>query len=156
MHKQIKERNAILALEDGSVFKGFSFGAKVTVEGEAVFNTGMTGYQETLSDPSYYGQIVTMTSPQIGNYGVNPDDEESDGPKAAGFVVREISPVVSNWRATGSLDEYLKSNGIPGISGVDTRAITKKIRVHGALKACLSTENISKENFYQLAKLLKN
>ena len=152
MHKQIKERNAILALEDGSVFKGFSFGAKVTVEGEAVFNTGMTGYQETLSDPSYYGQIVTMTSPQIGNYGVNPDDEESDGPKAAGFVVREISPVVSNWRATCSLDEYLKSNGIPGISGVDTRAITKKIRVHGALKACLSTENISKEKALQRAR----
>ena len=145
MYEQRKQRDAILALEDGSVFKGFSFGAKVTLEGEAVFNTGMTGYQETLTDPSYFGQIVTMTAPQIGNYGVNQDDEESDGPKVAGFVVRELSPVVSNWRATGSLDEYLKSNGIPGITGVDTRAITKRIRVHGALKACISTESISEE-----------
>ena len=152
MHKQRKQRDAILALEDGSVFRGFSFGAKATVEGEAVFNTGMTGYQETLTDPSYYGQIVTMTAPQIGNYGVNQDDEESDGPKVAGFVVRELSPVVSNWRATGSLDEYLQSNGIPGIKGVDTRAITKRIRVHGALKACISTENISEETALQRAR----
>jgi len=128
MYEQRKQRDAILALEDGSVFKGFSFGAKVTLEGEAVFNTGMTGYQETLTDPSYFGQIVTMTAPQIGNYGVNQDDEESDGPKVAGFVVRELSRVVSNWRATGSLDEYLKSNGIPGITGVDTRAITKRCK----------------------------
>src|SRR6056300_841420 len=101
MYKQKKQRDAILALEDGSVFKGFSFGAKSTVQGEAVFNTGMTGYQETLTDPSYYGQIVTMTSPQIGNYGVNLEDEESDGPKVSGFVVRDLSPVVSNCRANG-------------------------------------------------------
>ena len=133
MHEQKKQRDALLALEDGSLFRGFSFGAKATVEGEAVFNTAITGYQETLTDPSYYGQIVTMTTPQIGNYGVNLEDEESDGPKVAGFVVRDLSPVVSNWRATGSLDDYLKTNGIPGISGVDTRAITKRIRVHGAL-----------------------
>jgi carbamoyl-phosphate synthase small subunit len=93
-----------------------------------------------------------MTAPQIGNYGVNQDDEESDGPKVAGFVVRELSPVVSNWRATGSLDEYLQSNGIPGITGVDTRAITKRIRVHGALKACISTENISEETALQRAR----
>ena len=152
MHKQRKQRDAILALEDGSVFKGFSFGAKTTVEGEAVFNTGMTGYQETLTDPSYYGQIVTMTAPQIGNYGVNQDDEESNGPKVAGFVVRELSPVVSNWRATGSLDEYLQSNGIPGITSVDTRAITKRIRVHGALRACISTENISEKTALQRAR----
>ena len=79
----------------------------------------MTGYQETLTDPSYFGQIVTMTSPQIGNYGINQEDEESDGPKVAGFVVRELSPIVSNWRATGSLDDYLKENNIPGISGVN-------------------------------------
>ena len=146
MYKHKNQRDAILALEDGSVFKGFSFGAKKTVEGEAVFNTGMTGYQETLTDPSYYGQIVTMTAPQIGNYGVNEEDEESDGPKVSGFVVRELSPVVSNWRATQSLDDYLKANGIPGISGVDTRAITKRLRIHGALKACISTENISEED----------
>ena len=152
MYKQKKQRNALLALEDGSLFKGFSFGAKATVEGEAVFNTAITGYQETLTDPSYYGQIVTMTTPQIGNYGVNLDDEESDGPKVAGFVVRDLSPVVSNWRATGSLDEYLKKNGIPGISGVDTRAITKRIRVHGALKACISTDSISDEEALQKAR----
>lgn len=147
-----KTRNAVLAFEDGSVFKGFAFGETTTVVGEAVFNTGMTGYQETLTDPSYFGQIVTMTTPQIGNYGVNPKDEESDGPKVAGFVVRELSPVVSNWRASESLDDYLKKNSIPGIQGVDTRAITKRIRVHGALKACLSTEGISKEEALEKAK----
>lgn len=149
-HKSImnissKSRDAVLALEDGSVFRGFPFGASATVEGEAVFNTGMTGYQETLSDPSYFGQIVTMTTPHIGNYGINPDDEESNGPKVSGFVVRELSPVVSNWRSSGSLSDYLKKHFIPGIEGVDTRAITKRIRVHGALKACLSTDGISDE-----------
>lgn len=143
MSWQAKTRNAVLALEDGSIFRGFAFGAKTTVTGEAVFNTGMTGYQETLTDPSYFGQIVTMTTPQIGNYGINLEDEESHGPKVAGFVVRELSPVVSNWRATGNLSHYLESNSIPGIEGVDTRAITKRLRVHGALKACLSTEGIS-------------
>ena len=152
MYRQKIHRDAILALEDGSVFKGFSFGAKSTVEGEAVFNTGMTGYQETLTDPSYYGQIVTMTAPQIGNYGVNEEDEESDGPKVRGFVVRELSPVVSNWRATQSLGDYLKNHGIPGISGVDTRAITKRLRIHGALKACISTENISDEQALKRAR----
>ena len=152
MYRQKNHRDAILALEDGSVFKGFSFGAKTTVEGEAVFNTGMTGYQETLTDPSYYGQIVTMTAPQIGNYGVNEEDEESDGPKVRGFVVRELSPVVSNWRATQSLGNYLKNHGIPGISGVDTRAITKRLRIHGALKACISTEDISDEQALKRAR----
>lgn len=152
MYNHRNQRDAILALEDGSIFKGFSFGATKTVQGEAVFNTAMTGYQETLTDPSYFGQIVTMTTPHIGNYGVNAEDEESAGPKVAGFVVRELSPVVSNWRATGSLDTYLQSNGIPGISGVDTRAITKRIRVHGALKACISTENISEETALQRAR----
>ena len=152
MYRQKNHRDAILALEDGSVFKGFSFGAKTTVEGEAVFNTGMTGYQETLTDPSYYGQIVTMTAPQIGNYGVNEEDEESDGPKVRGFVVRELSPVVSNWRATQSLGDYLKDHGIPGISGVDTRAITKRLRIHGALKACISTEDISNEEALKRAR----
>jgi len=152
MYRQKNHRDAILALEDGSVFKGFSFGAKSTVEGEAVFNTGMTGYQETLTDPSYYGQIVTMTAPQIGNYGVNEEDEESDGPKVRGFVVRELSTVVSNWRATQSLGDYLKNHGIPGISGVDTRAITKRLRIHGALKACISTENISDEQALKRAR----
>ena len=122
-------QEAVLALEDGSVFRGRSFGGKATVVGEAVFNTSMTGYQEILTDPSYYGQIVTMTAPQIGNYGIIPGDNESDSPKVAGFVVRELSPIVSNWRARETLDEFLSKHGIPGIEGVDTRAITKRIRI---------------------------
>ena len=130
---------AILALEDGSVFRGAAFGAAATVAGECVFNTSMTGYQEILTDPSYFGQIVTMTAPQIGNYGINAEDEESSAPKCTGFVVRELSPVVSNWRSSMSLDAYLKKYGIPGISEVDTRALTKKLRVDGAMKCCLST-----------------
>jgi carbamoyl-phosphate synthase small subunit len=134
---------AILALEDGSVFRGVAFGAAATVAGECVFNTSMTGYQEILTDPSYFGQIVTMTAPQIGNYGINAEDEESGAPKCTGFVVRELSPVVSNWRSTQSLDAYLKKYGIPGISEVDTRALTKKLRVDGAMKCCLSTLPLS-------------
>jgi carbamoyl-phosphate synthase small subunit len=130
---------AILALEDGSVFRGMAFGADATIAGECVFNTSMTGYQEILTDPSYFGQIVTMTAVQIGNYGINVEDEESSGPKCSGFVVREVSPIVSNWRSTLSLDAYLRKYGIPGISEVDTRALTKKLRVDGAMKSCLST-----------------
>jgi carbamoyl-phosphate synthase small subunit len=130
---------AILALEDGSVFEGLAFGAEATIAGECVFNTSMTGYQEILTDPSYFGQIVAMTAVQIGNYGVNSADAESDAPKASGFVVRELSPVVSNWRAELSLSDYLHRHGIPGISEVDTRALTKKLRVEGAMKSCLST-----------------
>lgn len=134
---------AILALEDGSVFRGRAFGAKKTVVGEAVFNTSMTGYQEVLTDPSYFGQIVTMTAVEVGNYGVNKADEESDGIKVKGFVVREVSPIPSSWRSEQSLQEYLEKGGVPAISGVDTRAITKKLRSVGAMKACLSTEGIS-------------
>lgn len=138
-------QTAILALEDGSVFKGRAFGAKKTVVGEAVFNTSMTGYQEVLTDPSYFGQIVTMTAVEIGNYGVNKADEESDGIKVRGFVVREVSPISSSWRAEQTIQEYLEQGGVPAISGVDTRAITKKLRSVGAMKACLSTEGISAE-----------
>lgn len=138
-----KKRTGVLAFEDGSVFRGISFGGDKTVLGEAVFNTSMTGYQEVLTDPSYFGQIVTMTAPQIGNCGVNPSDEESSGPKVAGFVVRDLSPVASNWRSREDLTAYLKRNSIPGVFGVDTRTITKRLRVHGALKACISTEDIS-------------
>ncbi|MBC2600461.1 glutamine-hydrolyzing carbamoyl-phosphate synthase small subunit [Puniceicoccus vermicola] len=143
---------AVFALEDGSCFYGVAFGAKKTVVGEAVFNTSMTGYQEILTDPSYFSQIVTMTAPQIGNYGVNIDDIESAHPQASGFVVREISPVASNWRSTQSLPDYLNENGIPGISGVDTRAITKKLRTSGAMKSCLSTEGISGEEAVKRAR----
>ena len=130
---------AILALEDGSVFRGRAFGANATISGECVFNTSMTGYQEILTDPSYFGQIVTMTAPMIGNYGVNDEDTESTTPKASGFVVRELSPIVSNWRSQSSLDAYLAKYDIPGISEVDTRALTKKLRVDGSMKCCLST-----------------
>ena len=131
---------AILALEDGSVFHGTGFGAQASACGEVCFNTSMTGYQEILTDPSYKGQIVTMTYPLIGNYGVNAQDIESWRPHASGFVIRELSPVVSNWRADWSLADYLQQNGIPGIQGIDTRALTKKLRVRGALNGFLSTE----------------
>jgi carbamoyl-phosphate synthase small subunit len=135
-------QTGVLAFEDGSVFRGSAFGARKTVLGEAVFNTSMTGYQEILTDPSYFAQIVTMTAPQIGNYGINPFDAESDGPKVAGFVVRELSPITSSWRSEQSVEDYLIASNIPGIEGVDTRAITKKLRVTGVLKACLSTEGL--------------
>lgn len=134
---------AILALEDGSVFHGTGFGAPASAAGEACFNTSMTGYQEILTDPSYKGQIVAMTYPLIGNYGINEQDIESYQPHVAGFVVRELSPVVSNWRADYSLSEYLEKHGIPGIQGVDTRALTKKLRVRGAMKGFISTEGVS-------------
>ncbi len=128
------------------MFRGLAFGADATIAGECVFNTSMTGYQEILTDPSYFGQIVTMTAAQIGNYGINDEDAEAAAPKASGFVVRELSPVVSNWRSQLSLGDYLAANGIPGISEVDTRAMTKKLRVDGAMKSCLSTLPISDED----------
>jgi carbamoyl-phosphate synthase small subunit len=143
---------AILALEDGSVFHGEGFGAKASACGEVCFNTSMTGYQEILTDPSYKGQIVTMTYPLIGNYGVNSYDVESWCPHAAGFVIRELSPIVSNWRADCSLEKYLEQNGIPGIQGIDTRALTKKLRVRGALNGFISTEKISAAEAVKRAK----
>ncbi len=134
---------AVLALEDGSLFHGEGFGARASACGEVCFNTSMTGYQEILTDPSYKGQIVTMTYPLIGNYGVNRQDVESWRPHAMGFVIRELSPVVSNWRADYSLADYLEQNGIPGIQGIDTRALTKKLRVRGALNGFISTEDVT-------------
>jgi carbamoyl-phosphate synthase small subunit len=131
---------AKLALEDGTVFTGRGFGAGGTTEGEVVFNTSMTGYQEILTDPSYKGQIVTMTYPLIGNYGINREDVESKKPHVAGFIVKELSPVHSNWRADMSLDQYLKENNIVGIEGIDTRALVRKIRITGAMRGILSTE----------------
>ncbi len=142
----------IIAFEDGTVFRGRAFGAAATNVGEACFNTSLTGYQEILTDPSYFSQIVTMTAVQIGNYGINPEDVESDGPKVKGFVVREISPVTSNWRSRQSVQDYLAEAGIPGIEGVDTRAITKKLRVAGAMNACISTEDISEAEAIDRAK----
>ena len=143
---------AILALQDGSVFEGEGFGARASACGEVCFNTSMTGYQEILTDPSYKGQIVTMTYPLIGNYGVNRQDVESWRPHVAGFVIRELSPVVSNWRADYSLAQYLEENGIPAIQGIDTRALTKRLRVRGALNGFISTEGLSQDEALRRAK----
>ena len=134
---------AILALEDGRYFEGESFGADGTTVGEVCFNTSMTGYQEVVTDPSYRGQIVAMTYPLIGNYGVNALDEESTGPHVRGFVIEELSPVASNWRSENTLSEYLSAAGIPGIQGIDTRALTRHLREKGAMKGCLSTGDMS-------------
>jgi carbamoyl-phosphate synthase small subunit len=131
---------ALLALEDGSQWPGTAFGARGTTTGEIVFNTSLTGYQEILTDPSYHNQIVTMTMPHIGNTGTTPDDDESDRVWAAGLVVRSLSPVVSNWRARQSLPEYLAERGVVAITGVETRALVRHIRTHGAMRAALSTE----------------
>lgn len=130
---------AILALEDGRVFTGESFGATGTTIGEIVFNTSMTGYQEVVTDPSYQGQIVAMTCPLIGNYGVNPLDEESGKPHVRGFVIEELSPVTSSWRSTESLEDYFKRWNIAGIQGIDTRALTRHLREKGAMRACLTS-----------------
>lgn len=130
---------ARLILEDGNVFEGQAFGAAGESFGEIVFNTGMTGYQEVLTDPSYYGQIVTMTYPLIGNYGVNVDDVESRAPHVRGFVVREFSEIPSHFRSLDNLSSYLQKNNIPGIAGIDTRKITKLIRSEGTMKAVLTT-----------------
>lgn len=142
---------AILALEDGTVLEGDGFGAIATRVGEVCFNTSMTGYQEILTDPSYYGQIVTMTYPLIGNYGVNPEDAESWKPHVFGFVVRELSPMYSNWRANQSLSDYCSEHGIPGITGIDTRALTKRLRVQGSLRGVLTTEAMSPEEAVKMA-----
>ncbi|PLV59276.1 glutamine-hydrolyzing carbamoyl-phosphate synthase small subunit [Thermotoga sp. KOL6] len=143
---------ALLALEDGSFFFGRSLGAEGETFGELVFNTGMTGYQEVLTDPSYTGQIVVMTYPEIGIYGVNEEDVESDGIKVAGFVVYRSVNVPSNWRATKSFPEYLKENNIVAIEGVDTRALTRKIRVKGAMKGAISTYDLNPESLVKRVK----
>jgi carbamoyl-phosphate synthase small subunit len=134
---------ALLALEDGRYFEGKSFGATGTRVGEVCFNTAMTGYQEVLTDPSYRGQIVAMTYPLIGNYGINSLDQESCFPHVRGFVIEELSAIPSNWRAEMSLDEYLRKWDIPGVQGIDTRALTRHLRTRGAMKACLTTEEMS-------------
>jgi len=132
-------QTAKLALEDGTVFTGRAFGAQGEVDGEVCFNTSMTGYQEILTDPSYRGQIVVMTYPEIGNYGVNAQDVESHRPQLAGFVVRERSRRASNFRAEGELDQYLAYHGIVALEGIDTRALVRRLRIHGALRGILSS-----------------
>ena len=132
---------AILALEDGTWFRGQAAGAEGEARGEVVFNTSMTGYQEVLTDPSYAGQIVTMTCPEIGNYGVSPDDVESWAPHVAGFIIRDESPISSNWRADSTLREYLVTNNIVAISDIDTRALTRRLRSAGVMRGVIATGN---------------
>jgi carbamoyl-phosphate synthase small subunit len=146
------KQKAMLALEDGAVFEGWSFGFFGEKTGEVVFNTSMTGYQEILTDPSYKGQIVTMTYPLIGNYGINQEDIESREPKAEGFIVKENSSIFSNWRGDHSLSDYLISHRIMGVEGMDTRAITRHIRLAGAMKAILSTDDLDRDRLIEKAK----
>ena len=136
------ERPAKLSLADGTVYTGTAFGADGEVTGEVCFNTSLTGYQEVLTDPSYAGQIVTMTYPEIGNYGVNPDDEESGGVAARGFVVREYCRRPSNYRSARPLGEYLTERGVVALAGIDTRALVRRLRVHGAMNGVLSTTDL--------------
>jgi carbamoyl-phosphate synthase small subunit len=130
--------DALLALEDGTLFRGESFGTPRTEAGEICFNTAMTGYQEVLTDPSYRGQIVAMTYPLVGNYGTNLLDVESEAPQVRGFVIEELSPLASSWRSQGNLHDFLLRYGIPGIQGIDTRALTRRLRSSGAMRACIA------------------
>ena len=142
---------AILALEDGTWFRGLAAGAEGEATGEVVFNTSMTGYQEVLTDPSYAGQIVTMTSPQIGNYGVAPDDVESAVPKVAGFIMREESPVASNWRASGTLRDYLITHNVVAIADIDTRELTRLLRSSGVMRGVIATGDVDTGDLVRLA-----
>lgn len=141
-----------LALEDGTIFTGEAFGAIGEVDGEVCFNTSMTGYQEILTDPSYRGQIVTMTYPEIGNYGVNKEDVESSKPHLAGFIVRENSRIVSNFRADGSLGDYLKRHNVVGLADIDTRSLVRRIRTKGAMKGVLSSVDLDDASLIAKAK----
>lgn len=145
---------AVLALENGDVYEGESAGAAGETSGEVVFNTSLTGYQEVLTDPSYKGQIVTMTAPQIGNYGVTDDDVESRGVQVAGFIVRESSPVASNWRADGSLREYLERHGVVAIAGIDTRALTRTLRSAGVMRGVLATGSAEARGLVERARAI--
>jgi carbamoyl-phosphate synthase small subunit len=145
---------ALLALEDGLVLNGRSFTGPGEATGEVVFNTSMTGYQEILTDPSYKGQIVTMTYTLIGNYGVNPEDVESRGIQAEGFIVKEYHPYPSNWRSRGTLAEYLQASGKLGVEGIDTRAVTKRLRESGAMRGIISTQDLHPESLVRRAREL--
>ncbi|MBM4288731.1 MAG: glutamine-hydrolyzing carbamoyl-phosphate synthase small subunit [Deltaproteobacteria bacterium] len=145
---------ALLALEDGLVLTGRSFTGPGEAAGEVVFNTSMTGYQEILTDPSYKGQIVTMTYPLIGNYGVNPEDVESRGVQAEGFIIKEYHPYPSNWRSQGNLAEYLKASGRLGVEGIDTRAVTKRLREAGAMRGLISTLDLDPASLVRRAREL--
>ena len=144
--------NAVLALEDGTWFRGTAAGAPGEARGEVVFNTSMTGYQEVLTDPSYAGQIVTMTAPQIGNYGVSAEDTESRRPQVAGFIVRESSPVASSWRADSTLRDYLVRHGIVAIAEIDTRALTRKLRSGGVMRGVIATGTVDPDELVARAR----
>jgi carbamoyl-phosphate synthase small subunit len=144
---------ALVALADGTVFEGQSVGATGESVGELVFNTSMTGYQEILTDPSYAGQMVSMTYPLIGNYGVTPEDDESDRPHVRGFLMKECCRRPSNWRATGTLPDYLAEHGVIGVEGIDTRELTRRVRTHGVMDAVISTEDLEAESLVQKARI---
>jgi carbamoyl-phosphate synthase small subunit len=144
--------DAVLALENGAVYRGTAAGAQGIARGEVVFNTSMTGYQEVLTDPSYAGQIVTMTSPQIGNYGVAPDDTESTGPKIAGFIMREESPIASNWRSSGTLRDYLIANNVVAIADIDTRELTRLLRSAGVMRGVIATGDVDTQDLIEQAR----
>jgi carbamoyl-phosphate synthase small subunit len=146
--------NAVLALENGTVYRGTAAGAQGVARGEVVFNTSMTGYQEVLTDPSYAGQIVTMTCPQIGNYGVSPEDVESGAPKVAGFIMREESPVASNWRASGTLRDYLISNNVVAIADIDTRELTRLLRSSGVMRGVIATGEVDTGDLIRQARAI--
>lgn len=143
---------ALLALEDGSVFEGNAFGAPVDKAGEVVFNTSLTGYQEIFTDPSYAGQIVVLTNPQIGNYGTNEADNEAGRPYFEGLVVREYSPVASSWRSDADVGAFLSRNGIPGVTGIDTRALVRKLRMGGVLRGVISSTTLDAKILIERAK----
>ena len=149
---QGEKQPALLVLADGSAYSGWSFGAKGTVVGEVVFNTGMTGYQEVLTDPSYLGQIVIFTYPELGNTGVNHEDEESACPQAKGAIARNVTYRPSNWRSTQSLPDYLQEHKVPGIYGIDTRDLTRKIRSLGAVNGAISTEILEPERLLSVVR----
>src|SRR5215211_2336026 len=146
--------NAILALEDGTWYRGVAAGAAGEARGEVVFNTSMTGYQEVLTDPSYAGQIVTMTAPQIGNYGVAAGDAESQAPRVAGFVMREASPLASNWRADGTLRDYLIRHHIVAIADIDTRALTRVLRSAGVMRGVIATGQVDPDELVEKARAI--
>ncbi len=146
--------DAVLALENGTVYRGTAAGAQGVARGEVVFNTSMTGYQEVLTDPSYAGQIVTMTCPQIGNYGVSLEDVESTGPKVAGFIMREESPIASNWRASGTLRDYLIANNVVAIADIDTRELTRLLRSAGVMRGIIATGDVDAKGLVEEARRL--
>ncbi len=143
---------ALLVLADGKIYEGEHFGSEGEVEAEIVFNTSMTGYQEIITDPSYCGQMVVMTYPLIGNYGINPEDFESDRPHLSGFIIKELSKVQSNWRSRGNLEDFLKETNVFGIQGIDTRALTRRIREKGAQQAILSTDTSDPQRLIEKAR----